>query len=370
MLKTAPAVFAVDREYQVIVPLNRIGMVWVQVGDEYYYDATNGIMNSLDNYHRVIVPAEKLDAAREYTLFVRPIIERKPYFSTTEEPISYHYKFNSVPKDNIRIFHIADAHGRIEEPVEAARRFGHIDLLILNGDILDHSGDPSKFLNVYEICAKICQGSHPAVFSRGNHDLRGTYAEKLADYTPNRNGLVYYSFRVGSIWGLVLDCGEDKADDHPEYGFTVACHQFRKKQCDYIDHIVENCDEEYLAEGVEHRVVVSHVPFTYIDKDPFDIEQDIYSYWTEKLSKKIKPDLIICGHMHSLDVVMPGDPWDSYGQPCPVVIGSCPTNEGFIASAVVLHQDSTEVHFVDNYGKTDKFEITKTGDQWIKKAMK
>lgn len=350
MLKTAPAVFAVDKEYQLIVPLNRTCMVWVQVGDECYYDESNGIMKSLDNYHRVTVPAEKLDAAGEYTLYVRPIIERKPYFTTTEEPLSYNYKFYPVPKDNIRIFHIADAHGRIEEPVEAARQFGDIDLLILNGDILDHSGDPLKFLNVYEICSRIFQGSRPVVFSRGNHDLRGAYAEKFADYTPNHNGHTYYSFRVGSIWGLVLDCGEDKDDDNIEYGFTVACHQFRKNQCDFIDSLVRNSTEEYLAEGVEHRIVVSHVPFTHVDHDPFDIEQDVYSYWTKKLREDIDPELIICGHVHTLDIVMPGDSWDAYGQPCPVVIGSKPEENRFIGTGFMLGNGTVRVDFIDNLG--------------------
>ena len=38
---------------------------------------------------------------------------------------------------------------------QAAKAFGKIDLLILNGDVIDHSGDPEKFTNIYEICYTI-----------------------------------------------------------------------------------------------------------------------------------------------------------------------------------------------------------------------
>ena len=69
----------------------------------------------------------------------------------------------------------------------AAKAFGDIDFLILNGDILDHSGDPSKFANIYIICSEITGGNIPVVFSRGNHDLRGNYAEKFADYIENKD---------------------------------------------------------------------------------------------------------------------------------------------------------------------------------------
>ena len=58
------------------------------------------------------------------------------------------YPFRPVTGETTRMYHISDAHNRIEEPVAAAKTFGQIDLLILNGDILQHSGDPAKFINV------------------------------------------------------------------------------------------------------------------------------------------------------------------------------------------------------------------------------
>ena len=34
------------------------------------------------------------------------------------------------------------------------------------------------------------------------------------------------TFRLGNLWGILLDCGEDKNDDRPEYGGTICCHAF------------------------------------------------------------------------------------------------------------------------------------------------
>ena len=355
MLQTAPAVFAVGHEYQIMMPVEKTAMVWVQIKDEVFPDESNGIMRSLDRIHRISVPMEKLDAAGEYTVFLRPVSERKPYFTATEPPVSVTYPFYPVPQDTIRIFHIADAHGRITGPVQAAQNFGKIDLLILNGDILDHSDDPADFLNIYEICSRICRGSRPVVFSRGNHDLRGRYAEKFADYTPNDHGQTYYSFRAGPLWGLVLDCGEDKNDDRPEYGFTAACHPFRKKETGFLERIISDRENEFAAEGVKHRLVISHIPFTRIDRPPFDIEQEIYRSWVEKLRLHIRPELMLCGHTHELKIIMPGDELDHFGQPCPVITGSKPAEDSYTATGLVLTDTENEIYFADDAGNLNKY---------------
>lgn len=322
MLKTTPAVFAVGNEYQIMVEVEQESLFWVKVGDEVYDDASNGIMNSLSNLHRVKVPMQVLNCAKAYTVCVKPIVERKPYFTETEETKEYDFVFRSVPSQKARAYHIADTHNLIKEPVCAAQTYGEIDFLILNGDVIDHSGSPDKFQNIYEICEALTRGEIPVVFSRGNHDMRGRYAEKFAEYTPNCNGNTYYTFRLGSIWGVVLDCGEDKPDSNEEYGFTVACHTFRQQQTDFLKAIVANAKQEYEAEGVETKIVIAHTPFTQKDVPPFDIEEDIYREWCEILRNDIQPSLMICGHTHVGEIRQVGSEHDTYGQPCTVVIGS------------------------------------------------
>ena len=239
MLKTAPAVFAVGTDYQIMVQVTRESMFWVKVGDKCYYDESNGILRSLSEHHRAIVPMAELDKAGKYTVCVHPLIERKPYYTETEPVQEFEFEFHPVPAEGpVRAYHISDAHNRIEEPLRAARVFGDIDFLILNGDVIDHSGDPSKFSNIYEICSELTGGHIPTIFSRGNHDMRGNYAERFAEYTPNQQGRTYYTFRLGRIWGILMDCGEDKPDGGIEYGGTICCHVFRLRQTEYIKDVI------------------------------------------------------------------------------------------------------------------------------------
>ena len=319
MLRTAPAVFAVENEYQIMVPVERECLFGVRVGEKEYFDESNGILRSRSLLHRVHLPMEALDAAGEYTVCVRPLIERKPYRSTTEPVQEFAFTFKKVPDEGMRIYHISDAHNLVDEPVAAAKAFGKFDLLILNGDILQHSGDPEKFINVYEICSQLTGGSIPVVFSRGNHDMRGNFAEAFAEYTPNHLGNTYYTFRLGSLWGVVLDCGEDKPDDNVEYGHTVSCHDFRLRQSAFLKELAE----KGAFRGAKYRVAVVHHPFTYRPKPPFDIEQEVYTEWAELL-KAFDLQLMITGHLHQLDVFAVGGENDAYGQPCPILVGGKP----------------------------------------------
>ena len=359
MLKTAPAVFSVGNNYQIMVEVQSESLMSVKIGDKVYYDESNGIMNSLSPLHRVSVPMEELDNAKEYTVCVRPIVERKPYFSVTKESLEFNYKFNPVPENNIRAYHLSDTHNQIDNPVKAARAFGNIDFLILNGDIIDHSGAPEKFANIYQICADITNGSIPVIFSRGNHDMRGNFAERFADYTPSQQKNTYYTFKIGSVWGMLLDCGEDKSDTHPEYGFTVACHAFRQRQTDYIKTVIKNAQSEYQQKDVKTKFVIAHNPFTMQLEPPFNIESDIYREWATLLKEHIKPHLMICGHTHKLGISHPGSENDHLGQPCPVVIASEPQSDRFIGCGFIIGDNQIEVVFTDSFGNTLSSEIIK-----------
>ena len=359
MLKTTPAVFAVGTDYQIMVEVQREALMSVRIGEKTYDDESNGIMNSLSPLHRVAVPMEVLDNAKEYTVCIRPITQRLPYYTQTEEIQEFSFSFRPVPQENIRAYHISDAHNQIEAPVKAAKTFGAIDLLILNGDVIDHSGDPEKFANIYEICAQLTAGSIPVIFSRGNHDMRGNFAEKFADYTPSQHRNTYYTFRLGSIWGILLDCGEDKDDTSIEYGFTVACHYFRQKQTEFLKEVIANAEKEYAAPGVKTRLVISHSPFTQRFCAPFDIEEDIYRQWATLLTESVHPDLMICGHSHVYGINPIGSENDHYGQPCPMVVGSEPQSERFIGCGFVINEDQIEVVFTDSQGNTILSEVLK-----------
>ena len=140
--KTCPAVFAVKNDYQIMVPVKSDLLFWVTVDGKNYYDHSNGIVRSSTRMHRVNVPTSVLDKAGEYTVTYRKIIDRKPYFVETEEPVSATYSFRPVPASgDIKIYHLSDTHGKFDMPSKTATYFGDdLDLFILNGDLPDHSG--------------------------------------------------------------------------------------------------------------------------------------------------------------------------------------------------------------------------------------
>lgn len=358
--KTAPAVFAVEHEYQIKVPTKSDLLFWVTVGEETFYDHTNGIMRSAVRVHTVSVPMALLDAAGAYTVHYRKIIDRKPYFPESEEEQSATYSFKPVPKSGpVHIYHLADTHGAFAPPAAAASYFGEaLDLLVLNGDIPNHSGDLANFDLIYQLAEAATGGTRPVVFSRGNHDMRGYFAEQVTQYAPTANGNSYFTFRVGSLWGIVLDCGEDKPDDHDAYRYTNVCRVFRRAQTRFIEGVIANAAAEYAAEGVTHRLVIVHSPFTYTNEPPFDIEYDVYRAWTKLLATEVKPDAMLAGHLHYTEFKPEGGPLDEAGA-IPVVVGSALRRDadrsivGYTGAALTLLESSIKVEFTNELGQVE-----------------
>ncbi len=352
-----PAVFAVNENYQIMVMAYSEIIFWVTVGDKNYYDHSNGTVSSLNPVHRVNVPIEELDKAGEYTVHYRRVFDRKAYWPVIDPEESQTFKFRGIPKEGpIKICHIADPHGRYAKTAQTSKYFGEdLDLLILNGDILADTKHMKNFELTFQLCEAGTGGARPCVFSRGNHDIRGKYSEKLADYTPTDRGNSYYTFRLGRLWGIVLDVGEDKLDDHPVYNGTNAGRQFREEQTKFLNNVIKNADEEYNAPGVEYRIIVSHVAFCRQKDDPvFNPDPDIFTYWCDKAKEEIKPHVMLCGHFHVAKIYDIGSEIDVLGQPCPVVVCSYEIQDekgkplSFVGGAYTLEDNHMKVQYVNS----------------------
>lgn len=350
-----PTVCAVGSDYQIIVPVKFNMLFSVRVGEKEYFNHSNGIKISTTKLQRVKVPMAELDREKKYTVCVRRMIKRKAYRSVTAaHEICIDYDFRPIEKtEGINIYQIADAHGYIDETCAAARNFKkNIDLLILNGDIANASETFDQIITCYKIASNLTEGSVPCIISRGNHDLRGRYAEVLVDHMPNRYGNSYYTFKVGCVWGILVDCGEDKVDEHEEYGRSICCHQYRQDVTEYINEVIKS--KEYDADGIEYKLVLSHVPFSYETFPPFNIEPEIYTEWCRLLKENVKPDLLLAGHLHEYGISDFGSKYDTYGQPCPVIIGSALSKgsgpKEYTGVGVVLNKKCAEVDFTSNTG--------------------
>ena len=361
VLQTPPVVFAIGHDYQIMVPVVPETLLSCEINGKTYYDAVNGVICTATPVRRITVPQAELNATKEYTLCCRVVTKRGEYFSRTEPLQKKTYKFRPLEKtEAIKIFMLPDTHNRVKASTEAAQYFGQeLDLLILNGDISEGLSNYNSIANIYKIAGVITNGEIPVVYARGNHELRGAMAEQLHMYVPNRDGYIYYTFRVGPIWGIVLDCGEDKDDGHAEYGHTVACHPFRVKETEYLKSVIANAANEYNAADVKYRLIVSHTPFMHINGKPFDIELDIYREWCNLLRENVKPHLMLCGHFHTIRIVRPGHAWDNLGEPCTVVIGSRPgkTMDDYTGTAIELTTEKAAIRFVHNTQKIEGEDV-------------
>ncbi len=367
MLYKDPCVFAVGHDYQIAFNTTEFGIAWVEVAGKQYRDSKNGLMRSETLIHKVTVPMRALDEAKAYRVCFRALPERRPYFPQLGELETADYAFKPVDfSKDVHMYMLADTHSRVEAPCRAAQYFGDdLDILLLNGDIPAESKTPEDLRAIYDITSEVAHGQIPVIFARGNHDYRGRLATDLPDYIGTRDGHTYFTFRIGSLWGIALDCGEDKMDTDVEYGGLVDCHDMRLNETEFIKSVIAHADEEYLAPGVKTRIAVAHLPFTsrQIDNDEpkFNIERDIFAEWTALLNQ-IKPDVMFSGHMHRLKVDKPGDEDSRFGAEFPVIIGSAPLAMGgrqpypahpgakFIGIGITFGKDGISVRTTDDCG--------------------
>ena len=359
-----PTVFAIEDQYQIVLPVKSHMLFWVEIGEKKYCDHSCGILKSESLIHKVDVPMKELDRAKKYTVCFRKIVDRKPYFPETEETVEVVYKFRPIKKNKpIRLYHIADTHGKIDEAINAARGYykDGLDLLILNGDIASFNASVEDICVAYKIASGITEGQCPCIFSRGNHDLRGSFAEHLAEYTPTYMGLTYYTFRLGDLWGLVLDCAEDKNDGNKEYGHTICCHDYRLAETEFLKKVLKA--KKFAAKGIKYRLVISHVPFTIRNFESggiFDIENEIYDCWTTLLNE-ISPDLQLCGHLHVCRTSLPKSEGGSRHQKFPIVIGAKPNTlrgeSGYSGTALIFDNGKISANFTDNFGSVEAAEL-------------
>ncbi len=330
MLYRDPCVFVVGTEYQIAFNTTEFGIAWLEIGGKQYRSSVGGLMISETLIHKITVPMAELDAARGYRVCFRALPERRPYFPQLGPLETKDYAFRPVDTTKpVRAYMLADTHSRVAEPTRALEKFGEIDLLIMNGDVPAESKTEEDIRAIFDLTSNAAHGELPVVFARGNHDYRGRLATELPKYIGTDNGNTWFTFRIGSIWGVALDCGEDKNDDHIEYGGMVDCHNMRLAETEFLKDVIARADEEYLAPGVTTRIAVSHLPFmsrrVAVEGSDFDIETDIFRHWTLLLNE-MHLDLMLCGHMHRNYVTNPGEPDMRYPANFPVLVGSAVYN--------------------------------------------
>ena len=349
-LKVPPAVFAVENEYQILITTLSPSLIRIKVGEKFYSDHINGVRPSQKSVHRFRIPMSELDKAGKYTVFSRKLPNRLPYMHklTPQPEYSKSYQFDKLPQENIKICNISDVHDRLDQAVSTVLAAGKADLLILNGDLVDKAVKFEQMEYPCILAGRMTNGRIPVIYTRGNHEMRGPFAEIVQEYVPNVNGRLYYQVELGALWMLVLDGGEDKVDEKNVYGHAIDCNAFRKEELEFIKNTAARGD--FKKSKVKYKVIACHVPFPYhvahsrqeeVEKRRFMI----YDNWCKVLKQQIKPDLIISGHLHRHALL------NEPHYPAPVLLGS--KAHGAACSITTLAGKKAEVKIINKDKQTE-----------------
>lgn len=364
-LKFHPAVFAVEKDYQILFLTTTDGIGWIEVDGVRYTDEECGLLH-YGKMHKIPVDGAALDKARAYTVVFVEYKEKPVYYPKGEEVIRETYTFTPVTGDKIHLFQFADTHGQVEVPLENFRRYvgtyGDIDLLCLNGDINDSSASIAHFEVSFALASGAVAGTKPVIYSRGNHDTRGAASELLPGYSPTAfrgsRRETFWSFRQGGLWGLVLDCGEDKYDTNVEYGGTIQFSTFRDRETAYLQKMIANRETEYMAPGVTKKIAFCHVPFVENFEHPFDVASDVYQGWADLLSE-MGIDLLVCGHMHTCYQIPPHTEGRKDAA-FPVFVSSKPVEKNadgkpyYTGAALVIDGETIHTYVVEDGVRTEE----------------
>lgn len=347
-----PTVFAIGDEYQIVYHTNTKGLAWVEIDGKSYFDEYEGIIRSESIHHKISIPMEILDNAKKYSIHFAPVYEKTAYSPERGAEIQQEYTFRPIDtSDGLQIYSVADSHSNTVNCCKTAKYYANkLDLLVLCGDINSESTSTERLYDIAIIAHKITGGTIPVVYARGNHENRGQAAELINDHVGSDNGTLYFTFRIGNLWGVVLDCGEDNPDSHEQYGGMVSFDTFRKAQTAFLEEVVSNANDEYNAPGVEHRIAICHIPFP--ARENYAPAPEIFHQWTALLSK-MNLDFMLSGHQHKTYVCKAET--ISKEQNFPVVVGSTSnikindseTNNEYIGAAVEIIDGNITVSFTN-----------------------
>lgn len=197
-----------------------------------------------------------------------------------------------------------DTHDRAEtiRQLAALTHSEPADFLVWNGDLSNNINKVEVIPGIYvrPPGADLAQGP-PILFSRGNHDVRGTWANKVTDYTASPTGRPFYAFRSGPLAVVVLDTGEDKPDRHPSFGGTAAFEPLIQEQKQWLAQVLQ----EPAMKNAPYRLAFCHIPLRWtIEKTP-DYDNGGFDWFSARGRDAWQPALVawgahavISGHMH------------------------------------------------------------------------
>ena len=212
------------------------------------------------------------------------------------------------------------------------------DFVVFNGDCVDDPVDHNQATSfISELTEGVCGDRIPTFFMRGNHEIRNAYSIGLRDHYDYVGDRTYGSFNWGDTRIVMLDCGEDKPDDHWVYYGLNDFTQLRNEQVDFLKK--ELSSKEFKKAG--KRVLIHHIPL--YGNDGKNLCANL---WT-KLLEKAPFNISLNAHTHKYAYHPKGELGNNY----PVIIGGGYKMDGATGMILEKKKDELRVKVLNAKGK-------------------
>ena len=279
-----------DGMYTVIWSTTLPGTGWINYtydGVEYEVkDLQNSAVRTEDTVHSVRVPKAHLDH-NTYTYSSQQIGTRRAYVAVkgrtvTSDPVEFK---GYAGQTEINALVLSDIH---EDPYTAQKAADNFtvqpDLLVLNGDLVSYMTDEVKFKQILSYAYRFSHGEIPVIYTRGNHENRGTYGPKAVDIFKTSTRGQYFTCDYGPIHFLCLDTGEDKADSDWTYSGLVDSTTYIAGETEWLKTLSPAADADY-------HVCIAHMP---------NLDNRYGFNWIPILTD-LDIDLFVGGHKHRVN---------------------------------------------------------------------
>ncbi len=273
----------------------------------------HGLLMANNTHNAIEVNNLKPNTEYEYRIVSKQLTRFDPYHVRFgAEAVSEWYDFRTFnPAATEFTFIMAnDIHDNADKcrKMLEVQPLDEVEMVFYNGDILSHySKEGQPFKSFIDVSVEKFAKNKPFAVVRGNHETRGHLARTYDEYIHNtRDGKYYGVYYFGTTVVVMLDCGEDKDDEHPVYGGLVDFDNYRREQAEWLKGVVAS--KEFLE--AKNRIVIVHIPpvterMAEVEKNRKDIMNLLSWRGGEHLGELMIPilneadiDVMLCGHLH------------------------------------------------------------------------
>jgi len=297
------------------------GMSWVEIAPDSadhfygrarqrYYDVLAGRKVLMDSVHRVRIEGLKPDTKYRYRVFTQEVAEWRyddwvtlGKTACTDVWRGKPHEFKTFPAKprEVTFLVLNDIHERAQFMKDLCKNvdFKKLDFVLLNGDMSNRLRNQQHMMEAYlDTCVRMFATHTPLFFNRGNHELRGQFADYLYRYFPTNNGKYYRVQHVAGIDFLFIDTGEDKPDEDIEYSGIVNYDQYREEEARWLRGLRES-----KQVGKHPLIVFSHIPPT-LQKwhGPYHLQKTLMPELN-----KMNVSVMLSAHLHAFGYQEPNE---------------------------------------------------------------